>query len=180
MTGIDDIGPEQFGTATRTGDGFELDFARDYLYPHDLVWRSVTDPERARLWWAETRVDPRVGGEFAVRWLNGRDGEPLEWLDGEILAIDEGRSIQFSNSDHGLLRWEVTPTPSGTRLRFTAQTTPAEERFVAMSLAGWHIHLDHLAQVLAGGTIDWSTWYAEYEPAWTALHEHYRGATGLQ
>ena len=174
MTGIDDIAPEQFGTATRVGDAFEIVFARDYPQPHDALWAAVTEPAQTELWWAESRIDPRVGGEFAVRWLNGRDGVPLEWLEGEVLSIEPGRAIASSNSDHGLLCWEIERTPVGSRLKFTNRVTPPDGRSAAMSLAGWHIHLDHLAAALDGQRIDWPNWHTQYGPAWEALHEHYR------
>jgi len=179
MTGIDDVAADQFGTVKRVGASFELTFDRDYPHPVDVVWASITDPDKTRLWWAESRIDPRVGGEFAVRWLNGEDGRPMEWLGGEILALDPGRLIEITNAQHGFLRWRVAPTPSGTRLAFTNRLTPPEERFVTMSLGGWHLHLDHLASVLAGGSVDWSTWYPDFGPAWTAVHERYRRVTGL-
>jgi hypothetical protein len=57
-------------------------------------------------------------------------------------------------------------------LTFTAEVElPAE--FETKVIAGWHIHLDHLEEVLDGGTIDWPNWDREHRPDWERIHEHY-------
>jgi uncharacterized protein YndB with AHSA1/START domain len=168
------------GSVERVGDDlFELRFVRDYPHPVETVWRSLTDPAQTSLWWAESRIDLRVGGSLDLRWLNGEDGAPQEWTRGEILSLDEGRSIEFTNSVHGMLRWELEPTPDGTRLTLVNRVSPGEERFVPMSLGGWHMHLDHLAAVLEGGRIDWPRWYPEHFGDWEVLRDEYRRVTGV-
>jgi hypothetical protein len=39
-------------------------------------------------------------------------------------------------------------------------------------LAGWHIHLDHLADGLAGRAQDWQRWTEEQLPRWQD-HDRY-------
>jgi hypothetical protein len=57
-------------------------------------------------------------------------------------------------------------------LTFTAEVElPAE--FETKVIAGWHIHLDHLEEVLDGGTIDWPNWDREHRPDWERIHERY-------
>jgi uncharacterized protein YndB with AHSA1/START domain len=175
-----DTARSPLGSVERLADDlFELRFERDYPHPIDAVWRSLTDPRETRLWWAESRIDLRVGGVFDLRWLNGEDGRPQHWTHGEIVALDEGRSIEITNSDHGVLLWTVEPVDRGTRLTMINRVRPGEQRHVTMSLGGWHVHLDHLADTLDGGHIDWTRWYPEHFSEWETVHAEYRRVTGL-
>ena len=47
------------------------------------------------------------------------------------------------------------------------------EEYELKVLAGWHIHLDHLEEVLDGGAIDWPNWSTEHRPDWDRIHEGY-------
>jgi uncharacterized protein YndB with AHSA1/START domain len=174
------VQPDELATLTKTADGYQLRYLRDLPHERTRVWAAITEPSETVRWWAESAVDLRVGGEFRVRWLNGDDGEPLQWLDGRIVELEPPQGtdrslIEFTNEAHGVLRFELEPTPSGTRLVFTATSTPPEEKYVAMSLAGWHVHFEHLAAVLDGtvDAIDWPTWYRDHLPRWEVLHERY-------
>ena len=40
-------------------------------------------------------------------------------------------------------------------------------------IAGWHVHLDHLEDALAGRAVDWARWDEEHRPAWQAHHDRY-------
>lgn len=179
------VQPDEWATLKKIGDGYELRYVRDFAHERARLWAAVTEPDETVRWWAESRVDLRVGGQFRVRWLNGDDGEPREWLDGRIVELEPPRhtahsAIEFTNEAHGLLRFEFEPTPIGTRLVFVAKSTPPEEKYVAMLLAGWHIHLDHLGAVLDGTVdrIDWPRWNHDHLPRWQVLHERYLLATG--
>ncbi|MEA2375413.1 MAG: hypothetical protein QOD53_1876 [Thermoleophilaceae bacterium] len=44
-------------------------------------------------------------------------------------------------------------------------------------LAGWHIHLDHLEQALAGKSVDWPRWDQDHKPRWAEYEEHYSATT---
>jgi uncharacterized protein YndB with AHSA1/START domain len=169
------------GTLQRHGDSFELRFTRDFAHEPAALWRAITDPDSTRRWWAETVVDLRVGGEWRVRWLNGEDGGPLEWLSGRIVELEPERLVEFTNEAHGVLRWQLEPIASGTRLVLVNTVAPPEPRFVTMSLAGWHVHLEHLSAVLDGSVvaIDWPHWYRDHFPRWQRLHAAYQESTGL-
>jgi uncharacterized protein YndB with AHSA1/START domain len=123
------VEPDELATLKKIGDSYELRFLRDMPHERERVWAAVTDPREMVRWWAESRVDLRVGGEFRLRWLNGDDGEPREWLGGEILRLRPPRLkdpalIEATNEAHGLVRFELEPTPVGTRLLFVATSTP--------------------------------------------------------
>jgi hypothetical protein len=73
---------------------------------------------------------------------------------------------------HGRLRWELEPDGDGTRLEFTC-TLSASEEDLAKALAGWHIHLDHLADALDGRPVDWPHWWEEHGATWESYHQRY-------
>jgi Activator of Hsp90 ATPase homolog 1-like protein len=52
-----------------------------------------------------------------------------------------------------VLRFELSPAGDGTELTFTARTELPED-FESKVLAGWHYHLDALAQTLEGESPD--------------------------
>ncbi|MGC4192266.1 MAG: SRPBCC family protein [Thermomicrobiales bacterium] len=162
------------GTLKQQGDDrFTLTFIRDFPHPIVQVWEAITNPAMTIRWWAETRIDLRPGGQFDARWLNSDDGKPRHWTTGIVQRLDPPRLIEHTNSDHGLLRWELAETsPSSTRLTFTNEFT-GEAKWVPMSLAGWHVHLDHLAEALVGKAVDWPAWYLDFLPAWQSLNDTY-------
>lgn len=166
------------GTLVREGDQATLTFVREFAQPIDEVWRSVTDPEKTRLWWAESEIDLRVGGRFNLRWLNGGDDE-LEWWPGEITALQAPTLVEHTNSVHGLLRWEFEPIDGGTRLTFTNVVIPGEAANVSRSLAGWHAHLDHLAEAMEGREPRWDTWHEAQLESWRQSQAGYQAAYGI-
>jgi len=168
-----------FGTVETLHQGYRLHFDRQYPLPAADLAGWLTDPDRTRLWWAESRAELTVGGRFDLRWLNGDNGEPMEWWNGRVSALGLPWLLEHTNETHGLLRWELEEAGDGTRLRFSNTITPQQERFVTLSLAGWHLHLDHLADVLAGGAIDWGNWYPLYEQRWEEIHQRYQQRTNL-
>ena len=42
-----------------------------------------------------------------------------------------------------------------------------------MSLAGWHVHLDHLQEALEGKSVDWQHWWDDFYPCWEQAHALY-------
>ena len=154
--------PDLLGDAVAHGGGrATLRLARDYPHSVAAVWTALTVPEVTRRWWADLRADLRVGGEFSLMWLSGPlDG--LEWWPGEVTALDPPRLLEHTNSEHGVLRWELEPLDGGalvsrTRLRLT-NDLEGEDEWLPMSLAAWHLHLDQLEVALGGGSADWSAW----------------------
>ncbi|MGF7237040.1 MAG: hypothetical protein ACQSGP_19065, partial [Frankia sp.] len=60
----------------------------------------------------------------------------------------------------------------GCRLTFTADLVLPPE-FRTKVLAGWHFHLDALAEALDGGRVDWPRWPLD---RWERIHETYLAA----
>ena len=167
------------GSVEQQGKAYTLDFEREYPFSAETIWAALTRPELTAQWWAEAEIDLRVGEVFRLRWLNSKDGEAQHWTGGEITALEPLQLLEHTNSDHGMLRWHLEERDGSTVLTLTNVVTPPERRFVTMSLAGWHVHLDHLQEALEGGTIDWPNWYPDYESAWAELREIYADINGL-
>jgi hypothetical protein len=74
-----------------------------------------------------------------------------------------------------VLRWELRETADGCALTFIC-TVALPDEFVLKNLAGWHIHLDHLAGALDGRPVDWPQWWTEHYPAWEQHHARYADA----
>lgn len=176
-----DMARHPLGEAEFLPDGTtRLVFVRHYHHPVARVWRAITDPAETRKWWAESRGELTPGSSFSLRWLNGDEAD-LEWWDGKVLAIEEPRLFELTNSAHGLLRFELEPAEvdgvPGTRVTFTNVLSAAADQ-VTLSLAGWHTHLDHLQEALEGRELDWPRWYEELLPAWEQIHRDYAARGG--
>jgi uncharacterized protein YndB with AHSA1/START domain len=156
------------GTVIVGGDGLAvIRFERRLPYAIDEVWAALTDPERLAQWWGDVDLEPQAGGRFDVTWFNvGPDGERFA-MHAAITAFEPPRLLETRGDAHGILRWELTPEDSGTRLTFTS-TLDLPDEFRTRTLAGWHFHLAALRQTLGGGTVD----LVEL-PEWEAMHERY-------
>jgi hypothetical protein len=62
---------------------------------------------------------------------------------------------------------------STTTLLTLTVTRPAGDEYLALVAAGWHVHLDHLADALAGRPVDWPAWDEQHRPRWQELYERY-------
>jgi uncharacterized protein YndB with AHSA1/START domain len=149
-----------------------LRFERRLRHPVERVWEALTRPAELRTWLAEADLDLAEGGSVTLTWLNTDSEGNTAMARGRVSRLDPPRLIEFDTEPHGVLRWELAPDGDGTLLTFTATVSaPPEQR--AMAMAGWHIHLDHLADALDGRPVDWSRWDTEHLPRWEAIHERY-------
>ena len=67
-----------------------------------------------------------------------------------ITRLDPPHLLETTGDPHGVLRWELRPDGSGTLLTFSS-TVELPEAYRSRVLAGWHWHLDALAEVVADG-----------------------------
>jgi uncharacterized protein YndB with AHSA1/START domain len=159
------------------GDRVKLVLTRHYTAAPEAVWAMLTDPGRTELWWCRVRGQARTGSSFDLKWLNVKDeghGIETDWWNGRVLAAEAPHLLEVSNAMHGTIRAELTPTPAGTRLVFT-NTIDVPADVALMSLAGWHVHLDHLAEALDGKAVDWQRWWEDFHPCWEQVHAAYAG-----
>jgi uncharacterized protein YndB with AHSA1/START domain len=160
------------GTIERRDDGTVLHYVRRLDHPVERVWEALAQPSGLVGWLADADVDLREGGRVELRWLNSDDEGNQAIARGTVSALDPPRLLEFDTDIHGRLRWELRPDGDGCVLDFTV-TTPAPEEYLAMVAAGWHIHLEHLADALDGRPVDWPAWDAVHKPRWQEHHERY-------
>jgi uncharacterized protein YndB with AHSA1/START domain len=156
-----------------TRDGCHiLRYERHLAPPVDRVWAAITEPAELRGWLADADVDLVAGGRVELRWLNTDDEGNRAVATGTVTALDPPRLLELDTEPHGVLRFELHPDGDGTALTFTV-TTPAPNEHVTLALAGWHIHLEHLADALDGRPVDWPAWSDEHRPRWDEIHARY-------
>ena len=183
-----DLRRHPLGEAAKLDGGrVRLRFVRAYPHSVQRVWQALTDPAETEKWWARSRGSLRAGSSFDLQWLNAKDeghGTEMDWWNGRVLACDPPQLFEFSNTMHGTIRMELSseavgPVQEGTRLVFT-NVISAPDEVVLMSLAGWHTHLDHLQEALAGRSVDWPHWWDDLYPSWERIHADYTaGHPGL-
>lgn len=159
----------------------QIRFVRRLGHPIERIWAALTDPDELRKWWGEVDLELTEGGVFALRWLNTDEDSNTATLDGAITKIDPPRFLEISaawgstGSDEPgtrtTLTWELEPDGDQTLLRFTNTVdAPTQDLRTA---AGWHLHLDALATVLAGGEVDIAHPDDIFEPISQAYTEKY-------
>jgi uncharacterized protein YndB with AHSA1/START domain len=138
---------------TRDDGRAVIRFERRIGHPVERVWAAITEPREMIGWWGDAEVDLREGGRFDVRWLNTDEEGNAAHMHATIARLEPGRLLELDGDLHGVLRFELEPDGDATRLRFSS-TLELPDEFRTKVLAGWHTHLDALATVLDGGSVD--------------------------
>jgi uncharacterized protein YndB with AHSA1/START domain len=164
------------GTLERRDEHQVIRVERRLAHPVKRVWRAITEPDEIAAWLALAELELEEGGRVVLTWQNTDDDGNTAVARGTVSALDPPRLLELDTDIHGRLRWELEAADDGTALTFTAEVElPAD--FETEVIAGWHIHLDHLEEVLDGGTIDWPNWDREHRPEWERIHERYAART---
>ncbi|MFZ5441997.1 MAG: SRPBCC family protein [Myxococcota bacterium] len=129
----------------KEGERWTLVLVRDLRHAPELVWDALTDPAQLAEW-APFNADRNLATAGPVKLSTV--GTP---------QVDE-TSVQRAEAPRllevvwggSVLRWELEPFASGTRLTLWHAI---DRRFVSWGAAGWHVCLDVLAQLLAGEPI---------------------------
>ncbi len=160
------------GTVSRDGDGYRLEYERHIAHPPERVWAALTEPGEVAGWLAAMEVgDLAVGAELTLRWLN--DGGTFA---ATITALEHGRMIEYAGEGLGRVRWEIAADGDGSVLRL-AHVTGGDVTYL---LPGWHTHLEHLDDALAGSPVEWATWARDHQPRLGELRADYAAAGALR
>jgi uncharacterized protein YndB with AHSA1/START domain len=153
-----------------TSDGKQVvRFQRHLAHPVERVWSALTVPAEMIGWLGDVEVELVDGGRFVVRWLNTDEQGNRAVYHGTITHLEPQRRLEVSGDIHGVLRWELQPEAGGTRLTFSS-TLELPEEYRTMVLAGWHYHLDSLADALDGQSADLANLS---DGRWSRIHERY-------
>lgn len=156
------------------GDRQVLRFERRLAHPVERVWAALTEPEQLAAWLAEADIELAAGGRVELRWLNTDQDGNQAVARGTITTLEPPRLLEMDTDIHGLLRWQLRPDGEGCVLTFSAAVQLPEDMLPIVS-AGWHIHLDHLADALVNRPVNWPTWRRDHWGHWEELRDRYAG-----
>lgn len=165
-----DAATDRLGTFERRGDHLDARFERIYPRPVESVWKALTEPARLADWMGKSYVEPFVGGRYETM-LDG-----LKPMRGKVRIWEPPTLLEYEFcNDHApdsVVRWELSPTDTGTRLIFRHQGMPYANS--NLMLPGWHVFLQRLASALDGAPP------GEFDPPWRNLQDVYASQYGLE
>ena len=152
-----------------------LVFVRDLRHPPELVWTALTDPEHLARW-APFEAD---------RPLNAPGDATLTMIDGET-RLPTTATVSRAEPPHLLeyswgadtLRWELTPTETGTRLTLRHIVVEQGPEWLAKVAAGWHLCLVVADRLLAGEPVEPIRGQAAKAHGWDELAAAYAERLG--
>jgi uncharacterized protein YndB with AHSA1/START domain len=155
------------GRLLEDGDRRTVRFERRLEASVEEVWDALVDPERLRRWLAEASVDAREGGSVELRFTDETGGR----VSGTIRVFDPPRTLEyewrFEGERDSVVRFELRASDGGTELTLVHRRLGADA--AAGYSAGWHAHLDLLAEALAGDVrTDWQERFEALLPAYVS------------
>jgi uncharacterized protein YndB with AHSA1/START domain len=160
--------------ARPAGDAWTLIFVRDLRHPPATVWAALTDPEKVRDW-APYAVD-RDLGTVGPATLTMIDGATAEDLSATVRTAEPPSLLEYTFGTD-LLRWELEPTSTGTRL--TLRHTLADRDWAPKVAAGWHMCLVVAERLLDGAPVEPVRGAAARDHGWDDLNEAYAAKLGI-
>ena len=133
--------------------------------PLDRTWDFLIEPGKRARWFCGGAIEPRVGGRFALEFDHRRISDRPEPTPGEYEAMAEGiqfegrvtawdppRRFGYAWIEEEFGESEVTfdLAPEGDRVRFVVTHRGLGDDELVSAAAGWHAHLDILADDLEG------------------------------
>jgi uncharacterized protein YndB with AHSA1/START domain len=129
----------------------------DIAAPPERVFKAISEPAEVRRRSPELDVyemDPRVGGAwyFEMRPPQPYKGFAVIRHEGEILEFDPPRLLVYTwlanfhrvPTHRSVVRWELTPTKSGTHVKLTHSGLSQESESAKDYAGGWPGVLDEL------------------------------------
>ena len=151
-------------TLTRTGDRPILRFERRLAKPVDVVWRAVTEPDRVRLWFADT-VDVQASPGHQGSMTFGADPATATTVHVSVQAVDPPRSLSYrwqhpagstaAPGNSTLVEFTLEAEGDRTRLRVVESgldelAWPEDQKtsFESDHTQGWAAHFERLADTV--------------------------------
>ncbi|MGR6321426.1 SRPBCC family protein [Micromonospora soli] len=127
---------------------WDLVFVRDLRHPPEKVWAALTEPDQLAQW--APFVASRDLGTPGDATLSTVDGDQTWPEPATVVRTERPSLLEYSWGD-GLLRWELTPTGTGTRLTLRHRIDRPD--LAPQMAAGWHLCLDVADHLLAGDPV---------------------------
>lgn len=157
------------GTLIVCGESAMVTFERRLAHPVDVVWAALTESDQLAAWLGPGSVEPRAGGQVAIRTGPEGRSDLRRVMTGRILEWDPPRVLEHEWIQPGLeitvVRYELEAAAGGTILRLTHRRSVTPGAFGGR--AGWHAYLDRLAAHLDRLPVPaWSERRAEVQAAY--------------
>jgi uncharacterized protein YndB with AHSA1/START domain len=163
-----DPGPLADVDAEPAADRWTLVLVRELRHLPEKVWIALTDPAQLEAW--APYIADRDLGTVGEATLTMVDGDTREDIPVTVLRADPPRLLEHTWGPD-LLRWELEPTGTGTRL--TLRHTVADKDLVAKVAAGWHLCLVVAERLLDGHPIPPIRGEAAKDFGWEGLRDAY-------
>jgi uncharacterized protein YndB with AHSA1/START domain len=157
------------------GEGWTLVLVRELRHAPTAVWRALTDPESLREW-APFDADRDLGAAGAAT-LSMVGGEEPEVPACTVKRAAPPRLLEYTWGED-LLRWELEPIASGTRL--TLRHTLGDRAWLPKVAAGWHLCLDVAERALDGRPVGRIVASDAKRFAWERLNAEYAERFGIE
>lgn len=147
MTSRDDfpLGPADNAHVEKDGERWVLVLRRELRHSPESVWEAITDPEQLREWAPFDADGPLDAAGNKVRLSTV--GAPVPHETETIIERAERPLLLVYEWGGSTMRWELTPTPSGTLLMLW---TSIDRAYIAMGAAGWHLCFAVMDRWLSG------------------------------
>lgn len=144
----------------RQGQVYTAEFYRKLDHPRSKVWEMLTENQKLHQWFKEMTFEKH--GENGSYLFDMGEGQT------ERLSLTqyEKDSVMAFNwwKDH--VRFELRDENGGTGL-LLIETIPVITDQTVKDLAGWHVCLDNIANLMDGKKVEgmesWKLWHAEYK-----------------
>jgi uncharacterized protein YndB with AHSA1/START domain len=137
--------------------------------PIERVWSYLTDSDLRRRWLAAGDMTPQAGSAFELVWRNDELTDPPgnkpdgfgeeHRMQSRITEYDPPHRLAFSWDGDSDVTIELEPRGDNVQLTLVHRHLGNRNR-VLMHSAGWHAHLDLLADRVSGrkSAPFWNTW----------------------
>lgn len=145
----------------RSNEETVVEFHRDFPYPITKVWEMLTDNDQLVKWFSELKIQELTeGGKLLFDTGNGSYEEMT------IIEVKAPDAWEFT-WDKNLVRFNLSENPSGTHLVLKEYIKEVTDH-TARDIAGWHVCLDVIGQLLADESIknrqaEWDKVFPEYK-----------------
>ncbi|MFJ6209086.1 SRPBCC domain-containing protein [Lysinibacillus sp. NPDC092081] len=151
-------------TIQKQQNSYVVKFNRPLSHSVDAVWAVLTENEKLQKWMNNLEIiDLRKNGKIHFNMHDGTNAYKeiaiVDYAEKEVLKFDWGKDT---------VRFELSPTSSGSILILLESIGELTEH-TPKDLAGWHICLDLLSDLLSGTVHeefpmeDWRKWFVEYK-----------------
>jgi uncharacterized protein YndB with AHSA1/START domain len=139
---------------TVADDALQVIFHRRYRKPIQKVWAAITTPERLADWLANAEIEMKVGGAIRLDWFGHNS------MVGRVVALDPPTTFAWTWTLGGretIVRFDLQAEGDGCLLTLTHSGLSPKDGPGAGVRAGWHSHLEGVADALEGRKTTWET-----------------------